>query len=232
MEPITALLGSHQLETDWPRKDLFRELHLWLGNFGEEFKLHIPDVALRVDRLPVTRLGHFCPGRNGFGLSGEVALNVRYIKPDRFWRVLATLLHEMVHAWQHVHGHPSRRAHHNREFRAKLSSFGLVWSREGTEFPFPSPFWTLLQAHGVRIPISPDGTRGVADARGSAHGIAGTSKLKKWSCGCTNVRVAIVDFRAQCLKCGLVFTPASAAGTSTTIAVTSDSVHTARYPRC
>ena len=31
----------------------------------------------------------------------------------------------------------------------------------------------------------------------------GGSKLKKWSCGCTNVRVAVADFRAVCLKSAL-----------------------------
>ena len=30
-------------------------------------------------------------------------------------------------------------------------------------------------------------------------------KLKKWSCGCQNVRVAIADFSATCNKCGNEF---------------------------
>ena len=33
----------------------------------------------------------------------------------------------------------------------------------------------------------------------------GKSKLKKWTCGCTNVRVAVKEFEAKCLKCGNEF---------------------------
>jgi len=33
----------------------------------------------------------------------------------------------------------------------------------------------------------------------------GESKLEKWTCGCTYVRVAVADFQALCLKCGKVF---------------------------
>jgi hypothetical protein len=29
----------------------------------------------------------------------------------------------------------------------------------------------------------------------------GHSTLKKWSCGCTNARVAVPDFAAVCLRC-------------------------------
>jgi len=29
----------------------------------------------------------------------------------------------------------------------------------------------------------------------------GSSKLKKWTCGCTNIRVAVKDAEIQCLKC-------------------------------
>jgi hypothetical protein len=39
----------------------------------------------------------------------------------------------------------------------------------------------------------------------------GKSKLKKWSCGCTNIRVAVKEFEAKCLKCGNVFELASSA---------------------
>jgi hypothetical protein len=33
----------------------------------------------------------------------------------------------------------------------------------------------------------------------------GKSKLKKWSCGCTNIRVAVRSLEAKCLKCGNKF---------------------------
>jgi hypothetical protein len=36
----------------------------------------------------------------------------------------------------------------------------------------------------------------------------GNSIPDSWSCGCTNARVGVADFRALCLKCGHEFAPA------------------------
>jgi len=46
--------------------------------------------------------------------------------------VVSTLLHEMVHLWQHVLGEkPPKRAYHNKEWAAKMQRVGLMPSNTG-----------------------------------------------------------------------------------------------------
>lgn len=190
-------LADHQREEDWPLRDLLTTLQIWAERLEVEFKLNIPEAALRVDRLPVTRYGHFRYGHNGFGLRGEVAINVCYLDDRPFWEVLGTLLHELLHAWQQAHGTPGKRNYHNREFRDKAESLGLVVDRRGvTTYAAESPFKRLLRQYGVEAPsVEPP----------EPAPVAGSSKLKKWSCGCTNVRCAVSWLHARCLRCGQVF---------------------------
>jgi predicted SprT family Zn-dependent metalloprotease len=55
----------------------------------------------------------------------ELALN-----PDHFIgrsdeEICPTLVHEMVHVWQHQHGQPSARGYHNQEWAVKMKALGL-----------------------------------------------------------------------------------------------------------
>ena len=113
--------------------------------------------------------------------------------------MLGTLLHELLHAWQQSHGKPGKHNYHNKEFREKARTFGLVIDHRGyTEYEPQSCFTELLARHGVTIPQLPP-------IRTLPRQFHGTSKLKLWTCGCTRVRVAIADFQAVCLKCGNLF---------------------------
>jgi hypothetical protein len=60
----------------------------------------------------------------------EISLN-----PDVLNRpvkdTMSTLVHEMVHEWQHEFGTPSRRGYHNREWAAKMEAVGLMPSDTG-----------------------------------------------------------------------------------------------------
>ena len=191
-------LASHQRAEDWFGRDLATALQAWADRFIVEFNLDVHELSVCIDRLPCSRLGHFRVGHNGFGLRGEIAINTRYLTGQQsIWRVLGTLLHELLHAWEYAHGHASGRCHHNRKFRDKARELGLLVDRKGvTGFAADSRFKDLLRRYGVDVPdgeITPT-TRE-----------AGSSKLKKWSCGCTNVRCGVGDFQAQCLKCGRQF---------------------------
>ena len=109
------------------------------------------------------------------------------------------MLHELFHGWQQAHGTPGRRNYHNHEFRNKALTYGLVVDERGcTRYLPDSPFVRLLRAYGVEV--SP--LRAATPPRERERG---ESKLKKWSCGCTNVRCAVPDLRAVCLKCGQPF---------------------------
>lgn len=196
-QTIYAVLAKHQRDEGWDRRELVAGLQAWAVRFIDEFKLDVTEIALCVDPLPRNQYGHFRHGHNGFGLRGEIAINARYLSRD-LWEILGTLLHELLHAWQESHGTPGKRNHHNAEFQAKARELGLIIDRRGlTGYAANGPFKNLLRECGVRVP---------------AHAITvpqarprGDSKMKKWTCGCTTVRVAIADFRAKCLKCECEF---------------------------
>ena len=91
-EQINVELRDHLIGIDdWEKKALAENLHLWAERFTLEFKLKTSVPALTLDRLGRTCLGHFRRGRNGFGLINEIAINERYINPQRYYDNLATL---------------------------------------------------------------------------------------------------------------------------------------------
>jgi hypothetical protein len=193
-----ALAEHQQRPEGWPYSELFTELHRWAEIFNTKLKLEIPEWSLCVERLRRTRLGQFRYGNNGLGLRGEITFNALYLATREGWEVLGTLLHEMLHGWQQAHGRPGKRNYHNKQFREKARSFGLIVDERGvTYYENESPFTRLLAQHGVHAPELP---RVILEARQ-----AGSSKLKKYSCGCTNIRVGTSRFAATCLLCGNEF---------------------------
>ena len=114
-EPITpAQYRAFQEAYDFFNKELFA---------GD-----LPDVLVTLQRHSKAR-GYFSPerfsGRIHDAAAHELALN-----PDTFAgrtdeEILSILVHEMAHVWQQVHGTPSRRSYHDREWAAKMKEIGL-----------------------------------------------------------------------------------------------------------
>ena len=104
-------------------------------HFGRElFGGKLPDVFITYQRKAHST-GYFSPdrfsGRIGSFGKHELALN-----PDGFIgqsdeQVTQTLVHEMVHVWQHAFGTPSKRGYHNKEWAAKMKAIGLQPSSTG-----------------------------------------------------------------------------------------------------
>jgi hypothetical protein len=88
---------------------------------GERFGAALKPVPIRVSRRMVRRLGHYAPGVEGGG--PEIAISARHIRRDGFASAVETLLHEMVHQWQHEQGLP---IDHGLEFRRKCREVGAV----------------------------------------------------------------------------------------------------------
>lgn len=195
---IYALLAEHQKQEDWEFRDHAAFLLSWARRYNLEFKLQLTELALRLDALAIHIYSLFHAGHNQFGLRGEITINVRHFATRARGLILADLLHEVVHAWQHEHGRPADRGRHNREYRRKAAEVGLVVTPDGrTGFVPSGPFDQLIGSCGFALPsevATPPLTRPLGD-----------SKLKKWSCGCTIARVAVADFRALCLKCDREF---------------------------
>jgi hypothetical protein len=212
---IYPALVLHQCNEDWTGSETFNVLHEWAVRLNVQFKLNVPQITLGIDRLRADTGAHFRFGHNAFGLKGEIVLNALYLDRPMWWQ-LGVLLHELLHGWQQAYGTVDFKHfnYHNREFRLKALGLGLIVDRYGGQEYWPgSPFVGLLRQFEVEVPdFSADEDEG--DNHESAVGRvaspkpalrSGNSKLKKWTCGCTNVRVAIGDFQAQCLKCGRLF---------------------------
>jgi hypothetical protein len=202
-ETVNSVLRQHAVTVaDWSYREFAGALHLWADRFSAEFKLDVPTPAIQIDRIHATALGTYRPSRNGFGLKHEITINTRFLALD-FAEQLLTLFHELLHEWQEIHGTPGKHNHHNREFRQKALSYGLHVDERGVTRIQAGHFTNVLNAHAV--PVAPL----LAVKSIQMHKRTGDSKLRKWSCGCTNVRCA-VDLQASCSRCGNYFQRAAA----------------------
>jgi predicted SprT family Zn-dependent metalloprotease len=64
-------------------------------------------------------------------VTDEIALNPAHFGTRTPTAILSTLVHEMVHLWQHHFGKPSRQSYHNKEWAAKMRAVGLIPSDTG-----------------------------------------------------------------------------------------------------
>lgn len=83
------------------------------------FDATLAAVAIRVSRRMVRRLGHYAPGTADRG--AEIAISARHVARDGLAAAVETLLHEMVHQWQHEQGLP---IDHSIAFRRKCREVG------------------------------------------------------------------------------------------------------------
>jgi hypothetical protein len=187
---------------------------------AELFAGQVPEVVLSFDVTDRRTLGHYHVLRNGLGVRWALNLNPIHLARPVF-EVLATLLHELAHAWQHEHGTPSKPPHHNRELRDRCEALGIPTDEGGHDLGVRhgTPFEDYCRRHGIGFPPAP----GAPGAAGNGPGGSGPSpllpvppakpkgsKMKRWTCPCgVNVRVAIAGFEATCNKCGGLFRPAS-----------------------
>ena len=69
--------------------------------------------------------------RDGEQKTDEIALNPTHFKAQTTEEILSTLVHEMVHLWQHHFGKPARTSYHNREWAVYMRGIGLIPSDTG-----------------------------------------------------------------------------------------------------
>ncbi len=66
-------------------------------------------------------------------VTDEIALNPVHFATQKPVKVLSTLVHEMVHLWQHHNGKPPRKGYHDRQWAAKMREIGLIPTATGEE---------------------------------------------------------------------------------------------------
>jgi hypothetical protein len=103
------------------------------------FENTLPNCLITLQRRGRT-YGYYAPdrfGRKDGHRADEIALNPQYFR-DGTEEILSTLIHEMVHLWQHHDEHqderkPGRGGYHNRQWAGKMRSLGLQASNTGKE---------------------------------------------------------------------------------------------------
>ena len=198
---FNAALRTHACaHPDWRLRELAHILYTWAERFDAHFGLNVTAPAIAVDTIRA--LGHYRSVPNGFGIDDEVVIANRTLARP-FHDVLAVLLHEMLHQWQHHHGRPARGNYHNTELRAKCTELGIPTNTRGYFLGIvaDSPFGRLLREHGITANSYLQLTSALAAARPG-------SRLKKWRCRCTIVRCA-VELHANCEHCHTPFELAS-----------------------
>lgn len=187
---------------NWAHKDLARKLYSWLDIFNNAFFKEQPVAvdAISFENKRVATEKYYVGDKNVLGIRKSINLN-GIISGRPLWDILCILLHEMTHSWQVTYGKPSKSWFHNKEFQTKLKDCGIACDKKGCHIGLKDPFVSLLKSHGITpnkgMEPEPDGTIKIP----SKNKPKGSSKLKKWTCGCTNVRVAVKEFEAKCLKC-------------------------------
>jgi hypothetical protein len=211
IESTDVIFAKNKKNThNWAHKDLARELYRWVHIFNNAFFKEQPVAvdAISFENKRVTILRYYVGDKIVLGIRESINLN-RIISSRPFWDILSTLLHEMTHSWQANYGKPSNSWFHNKEFQIKLKDCGIVCDNKGCHIGLRDPFVSLLKSRGIPFNkgMEPelDGTIKIPPKNKPK----GKSKLKKWTCGCTNVRVAVKEFEAKCRKCCQDFKRAS-----------------------
>ena len=140
--PEGALTGVQ--DTSWivqsssvgtPTRQVYEPLQRAFDYFnGQLFDGRIPRCLLTIQRNGARVYGYYSPHRfvgRAAQTCDEIAMNPMYFSARPKTEVLATMVHEMVHAWQQHFGKPGRGRYHNAEWAAKMKSVGLYPSSTG-----------------------------------------------------------------------------------------------------
>lgn len=216
--PVYGAVADHQrTETEWDLRPLAVLFDRYFDRFNDAFGLRLPRTVIKLDpALRRTCAGYFRAGHNEFGVAGEIAIAVQATTdgtPADTGDQLGTLLHEMLHLEQALTGTPGRHNYHNVAFRQRAGEFGLVVDERGYQMYAPDGrFLDLLREDGVPLPraavlaqavVTGDSPPPPAKVKGRRT----KSKLKKWTCGCTNVWVGVRVLHARCARgdCGQTY---------------------------
>jgi len=148
--------------------------------------------------------------KNSTGDNYEINICAEYLARE-LPEVIGTLLHEMAHFWNIVHNIQDTSSHqyHNKNFKAAAEMVGLeVQKSDKFGYAYTKPTKeTISFIESINVNDAIFRTfraGGLLDDGGKPKKKKGNSKMKKWSCGCTNVRCA-VELVAVCEKCGNSF---------------------------
>ncbi len=124
--PLSPGQARRPRAPDRPRAgdaEKIRRLEALFAAFNRDhFDGRLPVLPIRLSGRMRTRLGQLCL-RHGSGAPYEITLNRRHVDGHGWAEAADTLLHEMVHLWQHASGHA---VDHGRAFRRKAAEIGIA----------------------------------------------------------------------------------------------------------
>ena len=120
---------------DRPTPQTYAELQQAYDHFNRTlFGSELPACLLTLQREKSTQ-GYFSAQRfvhrDGVNFTDEIAINPSFFSVVPPKEIMQTIVHEMVHAWQHHFGEPGRRRYHNQEWARKMEDVGLMPSSTG-----------------------------------------------------------------------------------------------------
>ena len=200
MDQVYRSLAEHQTTEPWAYQTLFQQLHRFAEIFNVHCTLDIPNIALRIETDQPNVCGYYRIGHDGMGLTNSITLNKVHLERDGFWQVPRNASATRVRTRgslstaQRVPG-PITTWH----FATKWPASGSFRDHRGQHVGYDPDglFFQLLTQHKVEFPVVPKHEPKPKTVSKSAY--------KKWTCGCTNVRVAVSHFHAQCLHCHNIF---------------------------
>ena len=185
----------------FPYDNFYEVINDWFDKFNYEFfdvKLGTPMIFFTNDNCDSLDI------INTYGIKWVHNVSVHEQHPP-LWLILMTLLHEMVYEYvkKCIDLRKSKKYDcQNIEFQRKMESLGIPCDSQKGTIEIKNPFVSFLKKHGVEVePVKFLKNKGFERVEKGSK-----LKLKNWTCGCTDVRVAIEDFQARCLKCGKKFT--------------------------
>lgn len=136
---------------------------------------------------------------------GEIALAINTFDGLSDEHIFSTLVHEMVHHWQHTQGKPSRGGYHNKEWASKMKEVGLhpstTGSAGGDETGQSCSHYIMehgnFKHHSVNLVASIDWNTAPDNVAKKK-----ASNKVKYSCPCCDVNVwGKPDLLIQCQAC-------------------------------
>jgi hypothetical protein len=182
-------------------------LRIWIEVFNAHFFKGQPVIIdeLAFEKLRIDTLGTYKVLYNDSKPRARVYLNSAHENLDMS-DTLQVLIHQMVHVHEtiYINGNkPKYTWYHSKAFRDKMESIGIITDPKGCHLAVRDPFRQLLMQHGItfRHGKEENGML-ILHPRPKPRG---RSRLRKWSCGCTNVRVGKAEFEATCDICSNKF---------------------------
>lgn len=168
-------MGVTATKAQQPTADQFGAYRAMFQHFNRElFDDALPEPLLNFSRANSQTVAFFAPDRwqhaaEGKTITNEISLNPRHLADGSACDTAQSLVHEMVHLWQHVYGKPPRRGYHDRQWSQKMVDIGLQPINAKTGQP-------AMSAHSMCDRVIPGG----AFAR--AFDSLPAEALLPWSC--------------------------------------------------